>query len=534
MADFDFMNLFAPRGTPSALDALLSDDQRKLMGRNANLSAAAALLAASGPSRQRVGLGQALGSALQAGQQGYQQARAGSLQDLMLGEKLKEAQRLSLYQTALSGAQTPAAAAPAMEPLNAAQASLVSQAAPISTAGPVGPTKQRAALMEAAQVAPPPAPAPSKADLRFDELMRKADVANTFNRPEDAQKFLDQAYKIKPVEEFNTTPQYGRSPQGTPISFVLSKSGSMKLLDVQRNPEFNYQDTGSFISVRDKNTNQELERIPKSMTPGEVASNQVALGNLAVNQGQLGVARGGLTLRQQEFARGAFDRVDTPDGMMYVPKVPGAAPIPVMGAGGTPLQGAGAKPTEDQSKSAGFAFRMEQSTQIFKQPAVDKSGNPIIDPATGKALTLEQVYGQPNKYQSIMRAIPSAGLTTGIANLSEDVGRQQYRQAQENWVSANLRPESGAVLGTEEIQKEIVKYFPQTSDDPKTIAQKAQARRDTELAVKVRAGPAYQQLKKQAAERDAADVGQPASPAAARPARLVFDPATKTYRYVQE
>jgi hypothetical protein len=88
----DFMNMFAPGGTPSGLDALLSADQRKLMGRNANLSAAAALLAASGPSRQRVGFGQALGAALQAGQQGYQQARAGSLQELMLGEKLREGQ----------------------------------------------------------------------------------------------------------------------------------------------------------------------------------------------------------------------------------------------------------------------------------------------------------------------------------------------------------------------------------------------------------------------------------------------------------
>ena len=85
MADFDFMNMFSQRGTPSALDALLSDDQRKLMNRNANLSAAAALLQAGGRSRQRVGLGQALGAALQAGQQGYQQARTWSLQELMLG-----------------------------------------------------------------------------------------------------------------------------------------------------------------------------------------------------------------------------------------------------------------------------------------------------------------------------------------------------------------------------------------------------------------------------------------------------------------
>ena len=98
MADFDFANLgnlFGGGGfgnTPSGLDALLTEDQRKLMGRNATLSAAAALLQASGRSPQRIGLGQALGSALQAGQQGYQQARAGSLQDLLLGEKIKESQ----------------------------------------------------------------------------------------------------------------------------------------------------------------------------------------------------------------------------------------------------------------------------------------------------------------------------------------------------------------------------------------------------------------------------------------------------------
>ena len=94
---FDFANIGSMfgggmGGTPSGLDALLNEDQRKLMNRNAALSAAAALLQASGRSTTPIGLGQALGSALQAGQQGYQQARAGSVQDLMVGEKLKEAQ----------------------------------------------------------------------------------------------------------------------------------------------------------------------------------------------------------------------------------------------------------------------------------------------------------------------------------------------------------------------------------------------------------------------------------------------------------
>jgi hypothetical protein len=90
----NFGNMFGGMqgGTPTGLDALLSEDQRKLMGRNATLAAAAALLQASGRSTTPINLGQALGSALQAGQQGYQQARAGSVQDLLVGEKLKEAQ----------------------------------------------------------------------------------------------------------------------------------------------------------------------------------------------------------------------------------------------------------------------------------------------------------------------------------------------------------------------------------------------------------------------------------------------------------
>jgi len=96
-SNFDFSNIGSmfggmQGGTPTGLDALLNEDQRKLMNRNAALSAAAALLQASGRSTTPIGLGQALGSALQAGQQGYQQARAGSVQDLVLGEKLKEAQ----------------------------------------------------------------------------------------------------------------------------------------------------------------------------------------------------------------------------------------------------------------------------------------------------------------------------------------------------------------------------------------------------------------------------------------------------------
>ena len=124
---FDFSNIGAifgggMGGTPSGLDALLTEDQRKLLGRNAAMSAAAALLQAGGRSTTPINLGQALGSALQAGQQGYQQARAGSLQDLLLGQKLTEAQRAANadadFLKMLQPPEAAAAAAPApMQPL---------------------------------------------------------------------------------------------------------------------------------------------------------------------------------------------------------------------------------------------------------------------------------------------------------------------------------------------------------------------------------------------------------------------------------
>ena len=161
---FDFSNIGSMfsggmGGTPTGLDALLSEDQRKLMGRNAALSAAAALLQAGGRSPQRIGLGQALGSALQAGQQGYQQARAGSLQDMLLTQKMQEAQderkRNVDYFEMLRQAGQPAPAM-AQAPLTGAAVPpverFVSETMPVVRTAATGPfanlTPQQLALMQ--------------------------------------------------------------------------------------------------------------------------------------------------------------------------------------------------------------------------------------------------------------------------------------------------------------------------------------------------------------------------------------------------
>jgi hypothetical protein len=508
--EFDYSslgNIFGgmPGATPTGLDALLTEDQRKLLGRNAAMSAAAALLQASGRSTTPINLGQALGSALQAGQQGYQQARAGSLQDLILGQKLQEAKTAQDLQTQLGGIFTKPTT-----PLSPEQQALM---APGMQAGP---TMARAEL--AANIQPP-----SDAEIKAAQYQRAADLLASRGKGEEAKRYQDMARDLNPRAKVVGQPFEVTDTTGKPIMVQQFESGDIRTMQgFGPKRDVVLQNLGGTTVAVNKSSLKGGETFAQTMSPTEIA-------NLKVAQGNLAVAQGGLNLRQQEFNRGAFDIKETPEGLVYVPKVPGGAAMPVMTAAGTQLEGAGSKPTEDQSKSAGFAFRMKQSTQIFNQPAVDKSGEPIIDPKTGKPVTLEQAYGQPGKYQAIMRAIPSAGLTTGIANISEDVGRQQYRQAQENWVTANLRPESGAVIGVEEMEKEITKYFPQTSDSQKTIEQKARARRDTELAMTVRAGPAYKQVEKAVAARNA----PMAAPTAGVP-RLVKDPATGIFRYVTE
>jgi len=90
MQDFSGL-LFGGGGT--GLEGYITPEQQQAIQQQGMLQAASALLSAGGPSRTPISLGQALGGALQAGQQGYQQAQMGAIQNLMTGQKLQEADR---------------------------------------------------------------------------------------------------------------------------------------------------------------------------------------------------------------------------------------------------------------------------------------------------------------------------------------------------------------------------------------------------------------------------------------------------------
>ena len=91
MADFDLGGLLFGNAPSSGLEGYLDPEQLRRMQQQGVMQAAMALLKASGPSTQRVGLGQALGGAYEAGQAGYQQAQQQGIAGLLTKQKMEEA-----------------------------------------------------------------------------------------------------------------------------------------------------------------------------------------------------------------------------------------------------------------------------------------------------------------------------------------------------------------------------------------------------------------------------------------------------------
>ena len=444
---FDFGSMFGGGmgGTPTGLDALLSEDQRKLMGRNATLAAAAALLQASGRSTTPIGLGQALGSALQAGQQGYQQARAGSVQDLLLNQKLEEAKRAEQLRKQIADVMTTAP-----QPLNTAQAALAAPGMPL------GPTIQRAELMDSM-------PQPTANELKANQYQTIADIYAAQGKSEDAKRYQEIAERLNPRPEVTGQPFEVTDATGKPLLVQQMKSGALQTLQgFGPKREVVLQSLGGRTVAINKSALKGGESFETTMTPAEVASNIIA-------QGTLNVARGGLGLRQAEFNRGAFDRVETPEGFVNIPKAGGPA-VPIMGPGGTQLKGvSGGRPTEGETNAAGFAQRMELAQGIFdKLPA----------------------GSQPGVGTRTLEAVPFVGGAMA-RQFAQDANTQMYDQAAQDWIRAKLRKESGAAIGVDEARQEYATYFPMVGDTAEKIAQKAEARRVVTLGMQKAAGKAY-------------------------------------------
>ena len=129
---------------------------------------------------------------------------------------------------------------------------------------------------------------------------------------------------------------------------------------------------------------------------------------------------------------------------------------------------------ENQANAAGFADRIANALPVLESTS----------PGRGA------------------RILENAPLSMGNEFLSG--GAQQFFQAERDFINANLRRESGAVIGAEEFVNARRQYIPQPGDKPEVLEQKRRNRETVLRSMGRAAGPSYQ----------AAPIVPPTAPAA--------------------
>lgn len=240
----------------------------------------------------------------------------------------------------------------------------------------------------------------------------------------------------------------------TPV--MVFENGSVKTMDgYDVPPEIVMQNLGNRVVAIDKN----------SLKGGE---------NLSLGVSPDAQLQAGVTMRGQNMtdvrAKEANLKPQFSDGQwVYPPSANAPSGVAISPKGFT-------KPMNDtQAKAAGYADRMAAAENIMSDRRFSDGQKPEW---------LAQTF----------RSIPSMGLGGTIGNAVESSDRQQVRQAQEDWVRAALRLESGAVIGKDEMDQEIKTFFPQIGDSSEMVKQKAKARKLKQAVIAREGGPGYKPL----------------------------------------
>lgn len=255
------------------------------------------------------------------------------------------------------------------------------------------------------------------------------------------------------------------------MQFAADPAAYIKMMT----PDIAMTDAGGAVVPVDRNafTNPNQQAIAKTATPGDLltdargkASNAIAGGNLRVAQGNLAVNQGRLKL-DQEFPK--MHVSETADGTMLVDergRIPARA---VIGPDGKPLSGK--PPTEGQAVAAGFADRMTAAEKIMQN--------------VGEK-------GDAGYKSSIAGSVPFVGNT--VQRWFSDEAQQKVKQAQDDWIRAKLRKESGAVIGADEMESERQTYFPMPGEESALRDQKRQARELAQKGMVRMAGGGYKPI----------------------------------------
>ena len=131
--------------------------------------------------------------------------------------------------------------------------------------------------------------------------------------------------------------------------------------------------------------------------------------------------------------------------------------------------------SDAELQAAGFYDRMKASEEIL-----GSLGN--------KAL--------PDEKTALAGTVPLAGKY--LERKAMTPSQEKFKSAAMNWIRANLRKESGAAIGKDEMADEFVNYFPQVGDDPEVVKQKSALRQIAMDNMKRSTGKAISTLKEAA------------------------------------
>jgi hypothetical protein len=310
----------------------------------------------------------------------------------------------------------------------------------------------------------------SSMDKSLKEMLTATQIGEMVRKQKEAQQ-------IKSVLAGAAQPVYEQTPASPTYEGEDYAMGGQKLVGMKYDMKSvipTLQALGRFDLIKDIGESQKAIRQSGIMADGAQAPSPFAPYLNATNPAVRQLA----TQLQTGFERGiideetAYKRLDPLAKMEqdYVQRVD--------------KQAEGKKPTEAERNASGFAQRMEFSENIIKKLEDDYA----TQMAT-KGSKASVPY--PTVGMSVAGSLPFIG-DFARSKFSTDE-QAQYRQAQENWVRANLRKESGAAIGADEMEKEIQTYFPTAAElsNPKVIAQKSQARQVTMDSMKKAAGNAY-------------------------------------------
>lgn len=147
----------------------------------------------------------------------------------------------------------------------------------------------------------------------YEQLNALADAFQAKGLGKKAEEYRIAAEKYKP--EFDTTPRYGTDANGQRIAYILDKQGNQRMLPTGPDMEkAHFADSGGAILPLDPFTGQPRSQgIGKSMTPGEVASNELGQKNYGLSAAHLKLAQDKANQEKGE-QYGTPIQITTPEG----------------------------------------------------------------------------------------------------------------------------------------------------------------------------------------------------------------------------